>query len=155
MPPNMGTWRTGQWIWIQIDDVDIHALQAAIASCNDVFCGQVAAAIVHPGHAARGAGYFGGDHQLFACTGVGLEPIADDFFGSALKVSARGGTAVHLGRIDEVYAPLQRAAQDGVGGGFIDLLTEGHGAQADGRYAQIALTKGTRSMRNAEVVVVG
>ena len=45
---------------------------------------------------------------------------------------------VHLGGVDEVDAALDRAVEDGVGVGFVDLLAEGHGAQADGGDAQVA-----------------
>ena len=49
----------------------------------------------------------------------------------APKVSRAGRHRVHLGGVDEVDAALERAVEDGVGVGFVHLLAEGHGAEAD------------------------
>ena len=102
--------------------------------------GRHAAAFAHPGHAARRAGHLGGQHELAARAGVLGEPVADDGFGGAEGFLARRHR-VHLGRVDEVDAALQRAIEDGVGGGLVDLLAEGHGAEADRRDVQVALAE--------------
>ena len=65
------------------------------------------------------------------------EPVADDGFGGAAGFGARRH-GVHLGRVEKIDAALQRAVQDGVGRGLIDLLAKGHGAQADRRDVQVA-----------------
>ena len=122
---------------VEIDGLDVHALKAAFAGGNDVLRREVAAAIAHPVHAARGARHFGGDDQLFARTGVGLDPVANDFFSQVEGLGARWH-GVHLGRVDEVDTALQRTAEDGMGRGFIHLFAKHHGAQADGGDVQVA-----------------
>src|SRR5256885_3242765 len=56
-------------------------------------------------------------------------------------------SGIHLGRVEEVHAALQRAVHDGEGLGLADLLAERHGAQADGADLQCALTERHRLHR--------
>jgi hypothetical protein len=49
----------------------------------------------------------------------------------APQVSARAGTA-YISAVSMKFTPRQRAVQDGMGIGLVDLLAKGHGAQADG-----------------------
>ena len=59
----------------------------------------------------------------------------------APKVSARAGTEYISAVSMKLMPRSQRAIEDGVGGGFVHLLAEGHGAQADGRDVQVAMAE--------------
>jgi len=52
------------------------------------------------------------------------------------------GHGVHLGRVDEVHATLERPVENRMCFGLADLLAESHGTQANGGHAQITLTEG-------------
>ena len=54
------------------------------------------------------------------------------------------GHLVDLGGVKEIDAARNAVVHDGVRGGFVHLLTEGHGAQTNGGDVQIALTQADR-----------
>ncbi len=137
---------------VEVDHVGAQAPERAFARGQDVGPGQ-ALAFADPGHAARGAGDLGGQHDALAQTRVGGQPVADDGFGGAERFLARRHR-VHLGRVDEVDAALDRAREDGVGVTFGDLLAEGHGAEADGGDAQVAGAQGDE-VHGAEIRQIG
>ena len=75
-----------------------------------------------------------------AHTGALGQPVAHIDFGLAKRLGG-GWNGVNLGGIEEVHTPRHAVVHDGVAGGFVHLLTKGHGAQADGGDVQIALTQ--------------
>jgi hypothetical protein len=121
---------------VEVDHIGLQPAQAAFARGNDVRGGH-ALVLAHPGHAAGRPRHLGGQHQLFAGAWILLEPVADDGFGRAAGLGL-GRHRVHLRGVDEIHAALQRAAEDGMRIGFVDLFTEGHGAKADGGDVQVA-----------------
>ena len=54
------------------------------------------------------------------------------------------GHLVDLGGVKEIDAARNAVVHDGVRGGFVHLLTEGHGAQRNRGDVQIALTQANR-----------
>ena len=122
---------------VEVNHVGVEALQAAVASGHDVCRRQIHGPAAHPGHAARGAGHFGGDRELLAQLRVFGDPVADIGLGDLKGLGARGH-GVHLGRVPKGDAALHRVAQDGVAGGLVHLFTKGHGAQANRGDVQVA-----------------
>jgi hypothetical protein len=77
---------------------------------------------------------------LARAPGVDGKPVADDGLGGAEGFGARRHR-IHLGRVDEVDAALQRAVRMAWATGFVHLFTKGHGAQADGGDVKAALAE--------------
>ncbi|MCY1547897.1 hypothetical protein D9M68_839780 [compost metagenome] len=119
---------------IQVDDVGLQAAQAAFAGLDHAGLAHLGA---QPGHAAGRACYLGGQHEFFARARSLGEPVAENGLGGAAGFGP-GGHRIHFRRVKEVDAALQRAVQDLVGIGFVDLFTKGHGAEADGGDLQAA-----------------
>ena len=124
---------------VQVDHIGLQATQAGVTRVQDVLP-RHASALAHPGHATRGARHLGRQHQLLARTRIFGKPVANEGLRQAASVSG-GRHGVHLGGVDEVDARFERAVQDGMRVGFTHLLTEGHGAQADGGDIQVGLTE--------------
>ena len=126
---------------VKVNHVGLQAFERGVARLDDVRRGQaIGAAIADPVHATGWAGQLGGQYQFLPGSGVLGEPVADDGLGRAIGLGA-GGHGVHLGRVDEVDAALQRAVQNRVGRGLVHLLAEGHGAQANRGDVQVAAAK--------------
>ncbi len=70
----------------------------------------------------------GGDDE--AVPWLALEPAPDNGFRGAIGLGP-GRDGVHFGGVDEVDAVGQGAIELGVGVGFVGLLAEGHGAEAE------------------------
>jgi hypothetical protein len=86
------------------------------------------------------AGHLGGQHHLLAHAGF-LANQLPMMVSVAPKVSARAGTE-YISAVSMKLTPrASERSQDGVGGGLVDLLAKGHGAQADGGDMQVALTQ--------------
>ena len=124
---------------VEVDHIGLQAAQAGVAGGHDVRR-RHALALTHPRHAARWAGHLAGQHHLVAQPRVGLEPVADDGLGGAIGFGA-GGHRIHLRRVPEIHAALQRVAEHRMGIGFTDLLAKRHRAQANGRNLQITAAK--------------
>src|SRR5262249_1518195 len=86
-------------------------------------------AVADMGHAAQRPGYLGRDHDLVAGLGR-FQPRADIALGPSLRLAARRHR-IHLGRVEEIDAALERIAQLLMRLGLAVLLAPGHGAETD------------------------
>jgi hypothetical protein len=125
---------------VEVDHIGAQTPQAALARGYDVRCREPLA-LPNPGHAARRTGHFGRKHHLLAQARLPGKPTANDGLGRAIRLRTRGH-GVHLGRVDEVHATLERPVENRMCFGLADLLAESHGTQANGGHAQITLTEG-------------
>jgi hypothetical protein len=131
---------------VEIDHVGAQPLQAVVAGLDDLGSGQVGTAVAHPVHVARWPGDLGREHHLGAHAGPAREPAAEDALGRAVGLAPHRHR-VHLRRVDEVDAARERVVEDRVRSGFVDLLAEGHGAEADRCDLQRAAAKGAKGER--------
>ncbi|MNS88881.1 hypothetical protein D3C72_1228730 [compost metagenome] len=107
---------------VEVDVVEPHALQAALAGALDVQRRELRGV----GPLAHVAVDLGGDDDLLAPAAALGEPAAEDLLGDALAAHP----AVDVGRVEEVDAVLERAVHDGERVRFGGLGPEVHRAQA-------------------------
>ena len=124
---------------VQVDVVELQARQARLHAVENVAARR--AARVRAG--ARVAEHLGRHHHVVACHLQVLQRLARDLLGRAARV--------HVGRVDEVDAGVQRLADQAFGVGLLQVAdlapdaagaAEGHGAQAEFRDEQAGAAEG-------------
>ena len=125
---------------VQVYDISLQAAQTAFAGFDDVLRAYIHRTAAHPRHAARGARHLGRQNQLLAYPGIFGDPVTQKGFGH-LKGFRAWRHGIHFCRVPESHTPRDGVTEQAVGAGLIDLLTKGHGPQANRRYMQLAATK--------------
>ena len=107
--------------------------QAGIERGDDVATVEVRPIVADPVH-RRGPCHLGGQNDPVPVP-PRSEPCADDFLGPTIGLGT-GRDRIHLCRVDEIDAVIQRVIHLRVSVGLVVLLAERHGAEADGAHFQ-------------------
>jgi hypothetical protein len=116
---------------VKVDVVGVQALEAGFGLGDNVLACQ--ARVV--GALAHRATHFGGQNYIVAVHAQVAQRLAGNLF--------RVSLGIHVGRVDEVDARVERALSKGISTGLVDAAdgtkaaaggAEGHGAQAKLRY---------------------
>ena len=116
---------------IQVDKVEVEALQAGFDGMHDVFARQAN----RIGTGSRSAAPLGRDDDAFAGNLEIAQRLTENLFREALRID--------IGGVDEINAGRERTFDQGIGVALIDLAhvlppgtlaAECHGAQADFRH---------------------
>ena len=116
---------------VEVDVVGLQPRQAGLDRREEVGAIQPRLAIAHPAEAAgrRTDDLAGEDHPV--ALAARLEPAADHLLRLAVGVGG-GRDGVHLRRVPEIDAAVERGVHLGMAFGLGVLAAPGHGAQADG-----------------------
>src|SRR5690606_33005342 len=116
---------------VDVQVVGLQSIQAAVERLDDVLriMASLAVADVRRLGLTWRTDDLAGKDDVLATTGL-RQPAADEALRTAPGLATRG-RRVHLGRIDQVDAVIQREIQLRMRIGLAVLMTPGHGAQAD------------------------